>query len=106
MITIEEYREAEERIRKAREEIATLENILMKTDKERLELTQSIYQRAIDEVYGEGELKLLGIRLNKNHEVKGYNARYTIALDCEELRSVEQRRGCIINPIIHQHNHE
>lgn len=90
MITIEEYREAEERLRKAREEIATLENILRKADKERLETTLSIYQYAIDEVYGEGELKLLSIRLSKEHKVKGHNARYTIALDCEKLRSVEQ----------------
>lgn len=105
MITIEEYRDAEERLRKAREEAATLENILMEADKERLELTRSIYQQAIDEVYGEGELKLLSIRLHKHNEVKGYNVSYTIALDCEELRSVEQRRGCIINPI-HQHNYE
>jgi hypothetical protein len=105
MITIEEYREAEERLRKAREEIATLEYILEKADKERLETTLSIYQQAIDEVYGEGELKLLDIRLSKHHEVKGCNAHYTIALDCEQLRSVEQRRGCIINPI-YQHNYE
>lgn len=105
MITIEEYREAEERLRKAREEAAILENILMKTDKERLEIALSIYQHAIDEVYGEGELKLLSIRLNKHHEVNGQNASYTIALDCEKLYSVEQQRGCIINPI-HQHNYE
>lgn len=104
MITIEEYREAEERIRKAREEIATLENILMKADKERLELTLSIYQQAIDEVYGEGELKLLSIRLNKR-KVEGYNASYTIALDCEKLRSLEQEIGSIITPI-HQYNYE
>lgn len=100
MITIEEYREADERLRKAREEIVALENILMKADKERLELTLSIYQRAIDEVYGEGELKLLGIRLKKQN-----NAGYTIALDCEKLRSVEQQIGCIITPI-RQYNHE
>ena len=101
MMTIEEYREAEEHLRKAREEIVALENILMKADKERLEMTLSIYQHAIDEVYGEGELKLLGIRLHKH----GYNASYTICLDCEKLRSVEQQIGCIITPI-HQHNYE
>lgn len=105
MITIEEYREAEERIRKAREEIATLENFLMKADKERLEIARSIYQQAIDEVYGEGELKLLGIRLHKHHEVKGNNATYTIALDCEKLHSIKQQIGYIITPI-HQHDHE
>lgn len=105
MISIEEYREAEERIRKAREEIATLQDILMKADKERLEIARSIYQKAIDEVYGEGELKLLSIRLHKHHEVKGNNVSYTIALDCEKLHSIKQQKGYIITPI-HQHNHE
>jgi hypothetical protein len=105
MITIEEYREAEERLRKAREEIVALEDILMKADQERLEIARSIYQHAIDEVYGEGEFKLLSIRLKKHHEVKGHNASYTIALDCEKLHSVGQRSGFIITPI-HQHNYE
>lgn len=105
MITAEEYREAEERLRKAREEIVALEDILMKADKERLEIARSIYQHAIDEVYGEGEFKLLSIRLKKHHEVKGHNASHTIVLDCEKLHFIEQRRGFIITPI-HQHNYE